>query len=135
MLLVLRVLGHEEREAVVDTTLLEELLKLLLKSKVECLELVCKRHSDANVREGQKQANTHLRSNVESAALPVGLGSEFRRELGVFVERYVLDDESTLLAYRVDAHRARHRRLWYTKKKTCFKPCHGVKSTEIGVPW
>ena len=135
MLLVLRVLGHEEREAVVDTTLLEELLELLLKSKVECLELARKSYSDATSARDKKQANTHLRSNVESAALPVGLGGEFRRELGVFVERHVLDDERTLLTHRVDAHRARHRRLWYTKKKTCFKPCYGVKSTEISVPW
>lgn len=39
MFLVLCVLGDEEREALVDATLLEELFKFLLKAEVESLEL------------------------------------------------------------------------------------------------
>jgi hypothetical protein len=46
LFLVLRVLGHEQCEAVVDPSLLEELLKLLLKAKVERLELVQKKPFD-----------------------------------------------------------------------------------------
>jgi hypothetical protein len=52
---------------------------------------------------GKRAKNTHLRADVESAALPVGLGGQVRRELGVLVERHVLDDERTLLAHGVDA--------------------------------
>ena len=36
---MLCVFGNEEREALVDATLLEELLKLLLEVEVECFEL------------------------------------------------------------------------------------------------
>jgi len=39
LLLELCVLGNEEREALVDATLLEELIKLLLEAEVERLEL------------------------------------------------------------------------------------------------
>ena len=39
LFLVLRVFGNEKREALVDATLLEELLKLLLEVKVERFEL------------------------------------------------------------------------------------------------
>jgi len=40
LLFVLRVLRDEECEILVDTSLLEELLKLILKAEVERLELV-----------------------------------------------------------------------------------------------
>ena len=39
LFLVLRVFGNEKREALVDATLLEELLKLLLEVKIEGFEL------------------------------------------------------------------------------------------------
>jgi hypothetical protein len=39
LLLVLCVLGDEEREALVDATFLEELFKFVLKAEVEGLEL------------------------------------------------------------------------------------------------
>ena len=76
---------------------------------------------------GGKQ--THLRADVESTALPVGLGGQVRRELGVVVERHVLDDERTFLAHCVDAQRARNRRLCAVT--TYFKRCNGVECTEI----
>ena len=39
LLFVLRVLGNEQRKAVVDATLLEELFKLFLNRDIECVEL------------------------------------------------------------------------------------------------
>ena len=110
MFFVLRVLGDEECQVLVDTTLLKELLKLLLKAEVECLELVQNIHSAQRSRDDSGK-QTYLRADVESAALPVRLSGQVRRELGVVVERYVLNNEPTLLAHRVDAQRARDRRL------------------------
>lgn len=50
LLLVLRVFRNEKREALVDTTLLEELLKLLLEVKVEGFELTKTRQLQSKTR-------------------------------------------------------------------------------------
>ena len=65
MLLELGVLRDEEREALVDAALLEELFALLL---------------DADVKSAE------LRADVHSPAFPVSLGSEFCADLRVVVE-------------------------------------------------
>ena len=107
---MLRVLGYEECEVLANTTLLKELLKFVLETNVERLELVhASRSAQRSCDDGGRRP--YLRANVEAAALPVGLSGQVRRELGVVVERQVLDDERTFLADCVHTHRTRNRRL------------------------
>jgi hypothetical protein len=50
----------------------------------------------------KKKTGSHLRIDVETAALPVGLGGEVRHQLGVLVERHVLDYKHALLANSIN---------------------------------
>ena len=110
MFLVLCVLGNEEREALVDTTLLEEPLKLFLEVKIKSVELGGDKFFSVGARRKKKEGS-HLRADVETAALPIGLGGEVRRQFRILVERHVLEYEDTLLTYGIDAQPARDRRL------------------------
>jgi hypothetical protein len=55
LFLVLCVFGNEKREALVDATLLEELLKLLLEVKVEGFELMETRQIQRKTRTSTKR--------------------------------------------------------------------------------
>ena len=89
MFLVLGVLGNEKCEALVDATLLEEPLELLLEVKIKRVELEgtrceCARSTGDEVK--KKNAGSHLRTDVETAAFPVRLRGEVRRQLSILVE-------------------------------------------------
>src|SRR5712672_2992112 len=59
----------------------------------------------------EAERETHLGTDVETAALPVRLGGEVRGQFGLTVERHVLEDKDALLACSVDAQCTRDGRL------------------------
>jgi hypothetical protein len=115
LFLVLCVFGNEKREALVDATLLEELLKLLLEGKIESLELMetrqIQRKTRASSKQQKKGLGSHLRTDIESAAFPISLGGKVRRQFSIIIERHVVNDEYAFLANGIDAQCARNRWL------------------------
>lgn len=90
LLLVLSVLRNEQRQALVDSTLLDELLELFLDSDVKSIE---------------------LRTNVKSTTFPVSLGGQFSTDRFVSVIREVVDNEGTVLADGINSKGTRSRVL------------------------
>jgi len=56
--------------------------------------------------DGKRNPESHLRTDVETAALPVGLGGEVRGQFCILVERYVLDHKHAFLAHGIYAQSA-----------------------------
>ena len=81
LLLPLSVLRDEACQSLVDTTLLEPCLELLLDGNIERIE---------------------LRTNVQTTALPVHLCRQLSADSSVRVEGNVVDKERALLAQCVD---------------------------------
>jgi hypothetical protein len=128
LFLVLCVLGNEQREALVDTTLLQEPLKLFLEVKIESVELGGDKFSVWALE--RKKAGSHLRADVETAALPIGLGGEVRRQFRILVERHVLEYEHALLTYGIDAQSSRDGRL-----RTACQRTKSRREWTLCVPW
>ena len=95
---MLSVLRNEHGKAIIDPTLGEELLKLLLNGYVQSIKL--------NYCESQgpfhRMIATYLRTDVESAPLPVSFRGKLRSEFAVLVEGDVIGNEGTILAHSVD---------------------------------
>lgn len=88
LLLVLRVLGHEEREVFVDGAFLQEAIEVLLYPEIEHLELGSSKQDLINSKElnGKERWETHGRPRIQRAARKVALDGELLPELGGFVE-------------------------------------------------
>ena len=95
---MLSVLRNEHGKAIIDPTLGEELLKLLLNGYVQSIKL--------NYCESQgpfhRMIATYLRTDVESAPLPVSFRGKFRSEFTVLIEGDVIRNEGTILTHSVD---------------------------------
>lgn len=65
----------------------------------------------------KRKPESHLRTDVETAALPVGLGGEVRGEFCILVERYVLDHKHAFLAHGIYTQSAGDRRLRTARQK------------------